>query len=326
MHSDLESREAHRVLFIIEILTQVLRNAGKPDLAAAARVCRTWMEVALNMLWEELESPHPLMSLLGPIIKHVDGWDWERGFPSGDTTRFASYAKRVRSLSYSPERERDGVDYLDHMSSHVPARWLYYLASHNGPEYLLPQIRKIVWDSCNEVKLHMIFPFLSPTIEDIRITTWWRIRPTENDLIFQAVATMMPSGVRVFHFIPHEELPPGGRPSKINQPLLQQLNELQELRLPSHLLAPVMFKSGRLRVLEAACDVDSGIDVHGLLSQLADTCPLLEHLRILFYGVLNINFPLIRPLIRCSKLRSLDMEYEHDFDLEAAEVIEMGTA
>lgn len=69
-----ESREAHRVLFIIEILTQVLRNAGKPDLAAAARVCRTWMEVALNMLWEELESPHPLMSLLGPIIKHVDGW------------------------------------------------------------------------------------------------------------------------------------------------------------------------------------------------------------------------------------------------------------
>ncbi|KAG8937793.1 hypothetical protein FRC00_000689 [Tulasnella sp. 408] len=89
-------------------------------------------------------------------------------------------------------------------------------------------------------------------------------------------------------------------------------------------MAPVMFKPGRLRVLEAACDVDSGIDVHALLSQLADTCPLLEHLRIMFYGVRNITFPLIRPLIRCTKLRTLDMEYGHDFDLEAAEVIEMG--
>ncbi|KAG8911656.1 hypothetical protein FRC00_006063 [Tulasnella sp. 408] len=232
----------------------------------------------------------------------------------------------VRSLSYCPENERDGVDFLNHISSHVPARWLYYTASHNGPEYLLPQIRKIVWDSCNEIKLHMIFPFLSPTIEDIRIRTWWRVYATEIELILQALANVLPSGVRVFHFIPHDELPPGGRPSKVNQSLLQRLDELQELRLPSHLMAPVMFKSGRLRVLEAACDVDSGVDVHALLSQLADTCPLLEHLRILFYGVRNITFPLIRPLIRCSKLRSLDMEHEHDFDLEATDVIEMGDA
>ncbi|KAG9042565.1 hypothetical protein FS837_010689, partial [Tulasnella sp. UAMH 9824] len=264
------------------------------------------------------------MSLLGPIIKHVDGWDWERGFPSGDMTRFASYAKRVRSLSYCPENERDGVDYADHMSSHVPARWLYYMASYNGPEYLLPQIRKIVWDSCNERKLQMIIPFLSPTIEDIRIRTWYYVKPVEIDLMLEALATMLPPGVRVFHFITHDERPKGSF-FEVNQSLLQPLDELQELRLPSHLMAPVMFK-GRLRVLEVAYDVDSATNAHVLLSQLTDTCPLLEHLRIMFYGVRNITFPLIRPLLRCSKLRSLDMEYGHDFDLEAAEVIEMGTA
>ncbi|KIO31777.1 hypothetical protein M407DRAFT_19290 [Tulasnella calospora MUT 4182] len=88
---------------------QVPRHLGKLELAAAALVSRTWTDVALDMLWEELESVHPLMALLRPVRRRVHGWDWDNGFPSGDWTRFVSYAKRVRSLSYSATTsEREG--------------------------------------------------------------------------------------------------------------------------------------------------------------------------------------------------------------------------
>lgn len=53
---------------------EILRNLGTPELAAAARVCRTWTDVALDMLWEELDSVYPIMALLGPISKIKDKW------------------------------------------------------------------------------------------------------------------------------------------------------------------------------------------------------------------------------------------------------------
>ncbi|KIO16506.1 hypothetical protein M407DRAFT_33855 [Tulasnella calospora MUT 4182] len=323
-HSGLEPRAAHRVLFIIEILMQVLRNLGKPELAAAALTCRTWTDVALDMLWEELESVCPIMALLGPISKHENGWDWDSGFPSGDWTRFSSYVKRVRSLSYCSADENGGIFFSGQMSSGVPARWLHYVASHSG-QYLLPQIRKIDWNCCEDNELEMILPFLSSKIKDIRIRTWWDVSPTAMDRILKALRGVLPSGVRVFHFIPHGFRPTEGASEHMG-PLIEPLNELQDLRVPYHLMAPAMFKPSQLRALEGGCDLESGINANALLSQLADTCPLLEDLRIMFWGGSNIDFSVIRPLIRCSKLRSLDMEYERAFDPSPAEIREMGRA
>lgn len=58
---------ALRVFSILEVHRRILENVGKSDLAAAARVCRTWVDLALDILWEELESVHPVMALLGPM-------------------------------------------------------------------------------------------------------------------------------------------------------------------------------------------------------------------------------------------------------------------
>lgn len=47
---------ALEITSITEILVGVLENLGKADIAAATRVCRSWLNVALDTLWEELES------------------------------------------------------------------------------------------------------------------------------------------------------------------------------------------------------------------------------------------------------------------------------
>lgn len=62
------------VLSISEILRCIFKYLDNADRATAACVCRTWVEVALDVLWENLESPHPIMALLGPISFHEDGW------------------------------------------------------------------------------------------------------------------------------------------------------------------------------------------------------------------------------------------------------------
>ncbi|KIO31760.1 hypothetical protein M407DRAFT_19269 [Tulasnella calospora MUT 4182] len=314
-------REAHRVLSIIEVLIQILRSLRKPDLAAAALVCRTWSDVALDLLWEELESVHPIMALLGPISQQVGGWDWDHGFPSGDWARFASYVKRVRSLSYGSASERDGNS--DQISYHAPAKWHSYVSS-NDERYLLPQIRKIDWNCFNYSQLEMIFPFVSPKIKDIRIRTRWGVSSTVLDRFLRALRRLPTSGVRVLHF-KHDIVPKDGVPEEMKY-LLESMDDLEELRVPYHLMEPAMFKPSRLRVLEASHDLESGIDFNALLSQLADTCPLLENLRIMFLMDGNINFSVIRPLTRCPKLRSLDMEYHGTFDLNVAEIHEMGRA
>lgn len=55
------------MLSISEILVCIFNQLDCPSCAAVARVCRTWVDVALDVLWEDLESLFPIMGLLGPI-------------------------------------------------------------------------------------------------------------------------------------------------------------------------------------------------------------------------------------------------------------------
>lgn len=70
----LDPSVALRVFSVLEVHRRILENLGKSDLAASARTCRTWVDLALDILWEELESFHPIMALLGPISLHQGGW------------------------------------------------------------------------------------------------------------------------------------------------------------------------------------------------------------------------------------------------------------
>lgn len=64
--------QLHQAIRIPEILSLIFSNASSPDLASYARVCKSWMDPALDRLWEDLdEDPTVAFRLL-----HL--WNWMR--------------------------------------------------------------------------------------------------------------------------------------------------------------------------------------------------------------------------------------------------------
>lgn len=248
------------------------------------------------------------MALLGPISDEMDdGWvyttllgahalvlmyvyqDWSHGFPSGDWARYTAYIQRIRSLSYH------AVPYDGHSISgerlnyHVPAKLLYYTAANHG-QYLLPRVRRIRWFCDDENQLQAVFHFISPTIEDIRLGSDVEVSPWVPDRLLRSLRAVLPH-VRVLHFraIPSDTIC-SSRSCEAVEALLESQDDLREIRLPYYPMVSAMFKH-HLRVLEADLDCISGINLEDILSELADKCPHIEHLRIQFWGGQCFEFP-----------------------------------
>jgi len=61
----------HQSLLDPKILRLVITSEiGKSSLSAVARTCKTFSEIALDVLWEELDSVVPLLLLFGPLHQH----------------------------------------------------------------------------------------------------------------------------------------------------------------------------------------------------------------------------------------------------------------
>jgi hypothetical protein len=62
----------HRALFVSEIITLIFEGLldEKSTLADCAQTCRIFSGPALDVLWKELDSIHPLQELLPVVFKH----------------------------------------------------------------------------------------------------------------------------------------------------------------------------------------------------------------------------------------------------------------
>ncbi|KIO31770.1 hypothetical protein M407DRAFT_19279 [Tulasnella calospora MUT 4182] len=310
------------VLSISEILTCIFRDLDNASRAAAARVCQTWVDVALDVLWEKLESPHPIMALLGPIRFHEDGWDWDTGFPDGDWTRFASYTKRVRSFSYDGRLyDHEGFT-EDHLAPDVPAKLLYYVATNHGA-YLLPRNRKLQWRASTDNDLQMILPFTSPTLREVDIEAQWEVSSSATSRLLCTLHAVLPHDIVSLRVVPNGEM---GR--ELEEEITRVISirrNLRVLQLPACLMNNAMFIPN-LRVLEAAFDSAWNSDPGAFFLHLSDNCPLVEDLRIIFPSDSMLTVESIYSLFRCFKLRTLDLEYPGRVDLPEKQIREMGRA
>lgn len=75
-------------LSLVDILVVIFSFAKKRSLAAAARVCKTWKEPALDALWKKLSSPFPLLELLGPLVYEDRGWVGSTRLHRGRVSRY----------------------------------------------------------------------------------------------------------------------------------------------------------------------------------------------------------------------------------------------
>ncbi|KAG8995823.1 hypothetical protein FRB90_000085 [Tulasnella sp. 427] len=315
-----ESREAHAILYLQEVLAQIFLNLEKWDLATAARVCRAWTDVALDLLWEHLEAVRPIMALLGT--------DWENS-PSGDWSRFQSYIKRIRSLSYFTKRQtQDDAIITERIAIPALAELLRYTAV-NGGQYLLPRLRKIDWSWDHDDQLRMIMLFISPQIKDIKLVPMAFVTPEGIVRALRSLGGVLHSGLRSFYIEPQQVSFGDGDSSTAIRRLLEKQDDLQELRVPFLPMNPFMFKP-KLEVLDIQCPFESTIEIERLLSQLVQSCPLLINLQILLYAETNldptIDFQTIRPLLQCTRLQTLEVEWRGNFELNSKDICEMGDA
>jgi hypothetical protein len=109
----------HRVLGIPELLDMIFSFLKSPSNAVNARVCKRWSEIALDLLWRDVDDLHRLFGTLAPLRKtarneYVSEYfyvfiDWsqisaiqefDRLPEAGDWRRFEKYGSRIRRLVY----------------------------------------------------------------------------------------------------------------------------------------------------------------------------------------------------------------------------------
>ena len=63
----------HRVLRIPELLQIIFSILDLPSNTVNARVCKQWSDIALDILWREIDDLYLLFRILAPLTKTVEG-------------------------------------------------------------------------------------------------------------------------------------------------------------------------------------------------------------------------------------------------------------
>ena len=61
----------HRVLRIPELLQMIFGILDLPSNAMNARVCKQWSDIALDILWREIDELYILFRILVPLTKTI---------------------------------------------------------------------------------------------------------------------------------------------------------------------------------------------------------------------------------------------------------------
>ena len=62
----------HRVLRIPELLQMIFSILDPPSNTVNARVCKQWSDIALDILWREIDELYVLFKILAPLTKMVN--------------------------------------------------------------------------------------------------------------------------------------------------------------------------------------------------------------------------------------------------------------
>ncbi|KAG9036179.1 hypothetical protein FS837_001734 [Tulasnella sp. UAMH 9824] len=88
-------------LKVPELLASILNNLALGEQVSAARVCRTWSELAFDRIWRSMGSLVPLFILIGKMHKGTDEeWDFSESIQDADWSRYAVYAPRIRNITH----------------------------------------------------------------------------------------------------------------------------------------------------------------------------------------------------------------------------------
>ncbi|KJA27935.1 hypothetical protein HYPSUDRAFT_129875 [Hypholoma sublateritium FD-334 SS-4] len=114
--------------------------------AVNAQVCKLWLNLALDALWEEIDDLPRLLSILSPLKRDMDSryYEFEHPPSENDWKRFEKYATRVRRLNNCHEFSLgdDAFEILDQTRRRLE---------------ILPNLRALKWGVWEELRGISIF-------------------------------------------------------------------------------------------------------------------------------------------------------------------------
>ncbi|KZT64519.1 hypothetical protein DAEQUDRAFT_698593 [Daedalea quercina L-15889] len=217
---------------VSELVMIILSFIDIRSLARSARVCRRWKEIALDLLWREVDDLHRLMSKLCPFGKPMRkmaggrtllSYKYKRRISKQDWERFSPYANRVRRLVFDERSAKYRTKVIDNIA--------FFDISGTKPDRLggvLPNLQSLVWHVHNPESQFKAITFMHHTVREFDV----QIHPTVHagkdiDFIWQ-IGSRMPE-------LTHLTLRLGGPLQQLEDHfcrLFERLPKLQKVVLP----------------------------------------------------------------------------------------------
>ncbi|KAG2156341.1 hypothetical protein DEU56DRAFT_906502 [Suillus clintonianus] len=139
------------------------RQESRRSLAALSLVCRSFKDIALDMLWAELKNLEPLFTCLPPDLwARTDDQKliMQRSATTEDWLVFEKYASRVRVLGHSDVFGR------------IDAKFIHDIMGFSSQSLLVPNLRVLSCGRCPR-GLHSFMGYLlGPHLVNLRLTAW----------------------------------------------------------------------------------------------------------------------------------------------------------
>ncbi|KAF8553097.1 hypothetical protein OG21DRAFT_1414929, partial [Imleria badia] len=286
VNSSVMDSPAHRILFIPELLDIIFNFLDREANVTNACVCKRWSEVALDVVWKEVDDLIHLLRLLKPISLHEETFEYTLP-EANDWSRFEKYASRVRSLKFRPTKYDIEICPL-----------LDDVARTRTSLEILPNMHSLEWIYSSTALMERCKLFLHRRLRHLSVTAPSQLDPRPDfytDLC--ARAPLLHTLSLSVHF--------PGEPIDVElRILLQNLPELKKIVLPEfHYTSTVieqLSRANNIAVVDFSQDLKLG---YGKPTNVASFCPVLKE------GA----FPCLRELNLSARIDDLDRFFRSSF-------------
>ncbi|KAI0708775.1 hypothetical protein C8T65DRAFT_830002 [Cerioporus squamosus] len=177
----------HRVLTVPELLEMIFSILEMGDLRRNALVCKAWAEVALDILWRDVEDLPRMLHLLAPTEECPEGQKrFCRPLEPSDWMRFMRYASRVRKLVVTSSIDK----YLQEPLVFDE------IAQTRTTLHLFPKLSWLTWTSETGERLRLSLMFMHENIKRFAVLLTPSAQYSFN-VYFQEIALRMPKITRI---------------------------------------------------------------------------------------------------------------------------------
>ncbi|KAF8835220.1 hypothetical protein BDN67DRAFT_959378 [Paxillus ammoniavirescens] len=282
----------HRVLFIPELVDIVFNFLDRKTNVTNALVCKQWSQIALDVVWKEVDDLIQLFSLLKPIReaeRHGERMQYvfEAMPEANDWLRFERYASRVRCLRFHWSKYRVDINHL-----------LDDVARTRTSLEILPNMHTLEWIYLRDDHMERCKLFLHRHLRHLTVTAPCKYRPRPD--FYTDLCARAPHLHTLNLFIRY----PGEPQEDELRILVRNLPELRKIVLPEfHFTSSLIEELSRAKnigVVELSHDMDAG---HGDPRNVETFAPVLAE------GA----FPSLWDLSLVAKIDDLDRFFRSSF-------------